>query len=77
MESKDSIRERDRAKQSRAERYTGILRESTGADWRYLFLVNDAGIGRMDIAWWRQQGRTMFRDLVRYTQNAATGGGLV
>jgi len=30
----------------------------------------------MDMAWWRQQGRTMFRDLVQYTKNAATGSGL-
>ena len=74
VESKGSIRERDQAKRSRAERYADILRDSTGEDWRYLFLVNDAAIGRQDIAWWRQQGRTMFRDLVNYTQNAATGG---
>ena len=76
VESKGSIRERDRAKQSRAERYADILREATGEDWRYIFLVNDSSIGRMDMAWWRQQGRTMFRDLVKYTQNAATGAGL-
>jgi hypothetical protein len=76
VESKGSIRERDRAKQARAERYADILRESTGADWRYIFLVNDASIGRQDTAWWRQQGRTLFRDLARHTQNAATGGGM-
>jgi type III restriction enzyme len=72
VESKGSIRERDRAKQSRAERYANILREATGENWQYLFLVNDSSIGRQDIAWWRQQGRTMFRDLVSNTQNAAT-----
>lgn len=72
VESKGSIRERDRAKQSRAERYADILREATDEDWRYIFLVNDSSIGRQDIAWWRQQGRTMFRDLVACTQNAAT-----
>ena len=76
VESKGSIRERDRAKQSRAERYADILREATGEDWRYIFLVNDSSIGRMDMAWWRQQGRTMFRDLANYTKNAATGSGL-
>ena len=76
VESKGSIRERDRAKQSRAERYADILREATGEDWRYIFLVNDSSIGRMDMAWWRQQGRTMFRDLVKYTKNAATGSGM-
>jgi len=76
VESKGSIRERDRAKQSRAERYADILREATGEDWRYIFLVNDSSIGRMDMVWWRQQGRTMFRDLVQYTKNAATGSGL-
>ncbi len=77
VESKGSIRERDRAKQSRAERYADILREATGEDWHYIFLVNDSSIGRQDIAWWRQQGRTMFRDLVKYTRNAATGSGLL
>ena len=46
VESKGSIRERDRAKQSRAERYADILREATGEDWRYIFLVNDSSIGR-------------------------------
>ena len=76
VESKGSIRERDRAKQSRAERYADILRDATGEDWLYIFLVNDGSIGRQDIAWWRQQGRTAFRDLVKYTQNAATGLGL-
>lgn len=76
VESKGSIRERDRAKQSRAERYADILREATGENWRYIFLVNDSSIGRQDIAWWRQQGRTMFRDLVKHMQNAATGSGM-
>ncbi|MGI4791319.1 MAG: DEAD/DEAH box helicase [Janthinobacterium lividum] len=75
VESKGSIRERDRAKQARAERYADILREATGEDWCYIFLVNDSGIRRQDMAWWRQQGRTMFRDLVKHTQNAATGSG--
>ena len=76
VESKGSIRQRDQAKRSRAGRYADILREHTGEEWRYLFMVNDSSIGRRDIAWWRQQGRTMFRDLVKHTQNAATGGGL-
>ena len=76
VESKGSIRERDRAKQSRAERYADILRQATEEDWRYIFLVNDSSIGRLDIAWWHQQGRTKFRDLVNYTKNAATGGGM-
>lgn len=31
---------------------------------------------RQDIAWRRQQGRTAFRDQVRYTENAATGAAL-
>lgn len=76
IESKGSIRERDRAKQTRAERYANILREATGEDWNYLFLVNDSSIGRRDVAWWRQQGRTRFRDLVKYIENSATGSGL-
>ena len=75
IESKGSIRERDRAKQARAERYVDIVRETTGDDWRYVFLVNDSSIGRQDVAWWRQQGRTMFRDLHKYIQNAPTGVG--
>jgi len=53
------------------------MREATGENWRNIFLVNDSSIGRMDIAWWCQQGRTMFRDLVKYTQNAATGSGML
>jgi type III restriction enzyme len=73
IESKGSIRERDRAKQARAERYADILREATGENWHYLFLINDGSIGRQDIAWWRQQGRTLFRDLVKYVDNAPTG----
>lgn len=77
VESKGSIRERDRAKAARAERYAEILRGATKQNWQYLFLVNDSSIGRQDIAWWRQQGRTMFRDLVKYTENAATGGRLL
>ncbi len=51
MESKGSIRERDRVKQARAERYADILREATGDNWQYLFLVNDKSIGRQDVAW--------------------------
>lgn len=50
VESKGSIRERDRAKQSRAERCADILREATGEDWRYIFLVNDSAISRQDMA---------------------------
>ena len=76
VESKGSIRQRDQAKRSRAGRYADILREATKEEWQYLFMVNDSSIGRQDIAWWQQQGRTMFRDLVRFTQNAATGNGL-
>ncbi len=75
IESKGSIRERDRAKQSRAERYAAILSDATQEDWSYLFLVNDSSIGRRDIAWWRQQGRVAFRDLVKYISNAPTGTG--
>jgi hypothetical protein len=53
IESKGSIRERDRAKQARAARYADILREATRADWRYLFLVNDGqhrAAGRVVVA---------------------------
>jgi len=72
IESKGSIRERDRAKSARAERYASLL----GDRWHYLFLINDSSIGRQDTAWWQQQGRTAFRDLVKHIDNAATGGGL-
>lgn len=65
------------AKQARATRYADILREATRADWNYLSLVNDGSIGRQDVGWWRAQGRTRFRDLVRHIANAATGGGLL
>ena len=75
VESKGSIRERDRAKATRAERYAAILQDATGEDWNYVFLINDSSIGRRDVAWWRQQGRTLFRDLVRYIDNAPTGAG--
>ena len=43
---------------------------------RFYIIVNDGSIGRMDIAWWRQQGRTLFRDLAKHRQNAAPGGGM-
>ena len=42
-----------------------------------LYIVESRGsIGRMDIGWWRQQGRTLFRDLPKHAQNAGTGGGM-
>ncbi len=75
IESKGSIRERDRAKESRAERYVTILREATGENWQYTFLINDGSIGRKDIAWWRGQGRTLYRDLVKHIANSVTGTG--
>ena len=73
IESKGSIRERDRSKQARAERYADILCGATGKNWRYLFLINDSSIGRQDIAWWRMQGRTLFKDIVKYVDNTSTG----
>ncbi len=69
VETKGSIRERDRAKQARAESYVDQLSVATGKPWRYLFLVNDAAIGRGDVAWWANQGRYRFGDLVRYLEN--------
>src|SRR5204863_54892 len=72
VESKGSIRERDRAKEARAERYVDILRQATGDPWRYLFLINDPSVRRHDVSWWRMQGRTMFRDVVKYVANAPT-----
>ena len=60
-ESKGSIRERGRAKRDRTERHVDLLRVATGQPWSYLFLINDAAIGRQDIAWWHGQGRTLFR----------------
>jgi len=77
IESKGSIRERDRAKQARAERYVDILREATGENWQYTFLINDSSIGRKDVDWWRMQGRTLYRDLVKHIGNSVTGGGLL
>jgi hypothetical protein len=74
VESKGSIRERDRAKQARAERYVDLLTRATDQSWSYLFLINDSTIGRRDIAWWRRQSRTLFRDLVRYVENAPSHG---
>lgn len=76
VESKGSIRERDRAKESRAERYVEILREVTGENWQYTFLINDGSIGRKDIAWWQGQGRTLYRDLVKHIANSTTGMGI-
>ena len=73
VESKGSIRERDRAKESRASRYAEILRDATGMDWNYIFLVNDGSIGRQDIARWQQLGRTKFTDLVNIVENSVTG----
>ena len=77
IESKGSIRERDRAKEARAERYAEILRDATDENWKYIFLINDSSIGRQDVAWWRQQGRTLFRDLIKHVENASAGGGLL
>ncbi len=74
VESKGSIRERDRAKRIRTERYVDLLTKATGQPWSYLFLINDLAVGRQDIAWWRGQGRTLFRDLVRHVDNAPEPG---
>jgi hypothetical protein len=74
VESKGSIRDRDRAKQARAERYVDLLTRATRHSWSYLFLINDRAIGREDIAWWGRQGRTLFRDLVRHVENAPNPG---
>lgn len=74
VESKGSIRERDRAKRDRAERYVDLLSRATDESWSYLFLINDASVARQDIAWWRGQGRTLFRDLVRHVENAPEPG---
>jgi type III restriction enzyme len=72
IESKGSMRVRDQAKRKRAERYVELLRENTKQNWQFLFLLNDASTGRQDISWWHGQGRILFRDLVRYTENAYT-----
>lgn len=77
IESKGSIRERDRAKRDRAERYVDLLNRATGASWSYIFLINDAAIARQDVAWWRGQGRTLFRDLVLHVENAPEPGSSV
>jgi len=74
VESKGSIRERDRAKRTRTERYVDLLTQATRQPWSYLFLINDSAVGRQDIAWWQGQGRTLFRDLVRYVENAPEPG---
>lgn len=69
VETKGSIRERDRAKQARAERYMEQLTAGTQTTWRYLFLVVDPSIKRNDIGWWGNQGRRRFADLVRYVDS--------
>jgi hypothetical protein len=69
VESKGSIRERDRAKQARAERYVEQLTIATRTSWRYLFRVNDTSLNRADVAWWANQGRRRFSDLGRYLDN--------
>jgi hypothetical protein len=74
VETKGSIRERDRAKQARAESHVDQLSVATGEPWRYLFLVNDTAIGRGDVAWWANQGRCRFGDLVRSVENLPTLG---
>lgn len=70
VETKGSVRERDRAKQARAESYCDQLTIATGTPWRYLFLINDPSINRSDIAWWANQGRRRFSDLVRLVEQA-------
>ncbi|MDP9359609.1 MAG: DEAD/DEAH box helicase family protein [Chloroflexota bacterium] len=77
VESKGSIRDRDRAKQTRTERYVDLLRLATGQSWSYLFLINDRAIGREDVGWWRKQGRTLLRDLIRHVENAPAPGASV
>ena len=77
VESKGSKRVRDVAKKERAERYAELLRGATGQNWQYLFLHNDPSENRRDISWWKQQGRTLFSDMVNYTQNINPSGGLL
>lgn len=73
IESKGSKRVKDVAKKERAERYAELLRGATGENWQYLFLHNDPSENRRDISWWKGQSRTMFRDVVKYTQNISVG----
>jgi hypothetical protein len=70
VESKGSVRDRDRAKQARTERYVDLLSRVTDQHWRYLFLINDRAVGREDVNWWGMQGRTLLRDLIRHVENA-------
>ncbi|MBF6589095.1 MAG: DEAD/DEAH box helicase family protein [Ktedonobacterales bacterium] len=74
VETKGSIRERDRAKQARAERYVDQLTQATGTLWHYLFLVNDSALSRADVAWWANQGRRRFSDLVRHVESLPNEG---
>ena len=76
VESKGSVRERDRAKQARAERYVEVLRQAGKGEWRYLFLINDRALHREDVAWWAGQGRCRFADLVRRVENAPAVGAM-
>lgn len=69
VETKGSVRERDRAKEARAERYVEQLTSATGTTWRYLFLINDPALKRGDIAWWSNQGRCRFGDLVKHIES--------
>ncbi len=69
VETKGSIRERDRAKEARAIRYVDQLSVATKTPWAYLFLVNDSSLNRQDIAWWAKQGRRRFSDLIRHVEN--------
>lgn len=74
VESKGSMRERDRAKQARAARYAALLSESDTRRWQYVLLLNDASVGRHDLGWWKKQSRTRFSDLLQHVANAVTDG---
>jgi type III restriction enzyme len=71
-EPKGRITAKDLAKARRGERYCEIVERHRPESWRYLLLVNDPGVGRNDLGWWRNTAPLSFGRLAEYVSGRTT-----
>ena len=69
VEVKGRLDDRDKAKAERARIFCETISEKDQAKWIYVLVVENEGLGRLDVSWWRNSPNTKVEALLAHLES--------